>query len=181
MRLKVSPERIKQLRVRKGWTQEKLASKANLNVRTVQRIESDGFLSVQSLNALAEALALDTGELLVDENPERGVSYSPEEATQWVQSYARAIERIDRWRSYGWVGQFVFLLGAILMVSCMYLVNENLSRPNIFYVLLPGLAIGMVLAITGAFMARLSVRAEMEEKTLRKMTQLQIPPWLKFN
>ena len=181
LKLRISAEKLRQMRLKAGWTQERLAEEAGLHGRTVQRIESEGFLSVQSLDALSNAFEVEAGELLVEESPSSGVRYTPEEATEWVKSYAKAMERIGRWRSYGWVGKCVFLVGAILMVSCMLLVKENLGRTNILYVLFPGVGIGLALAAIGAFMASLSVRAEKEEKALRTMTQLQIPPWLKFD
>ena len=54
----VRHEFIKKLRVKRNWTQEKLADVAGLHTRTIQRIENDGIASAKSLNAIAEALGV---------------------------------------------------------------------------------------------------------------------------
>ena len=49
-----------------GYTQEELGSKADLNFRTVFRIEHGQSITLQSLLSIADALELDTSEVLVD-------------------------------------------------------------------------------------------------------------------
>jgi transcriptional regulator with XRE-family HTH domain len=58
-------QKIAELRKRKGITQEELAAKASINVRTIQRIEK-GEVDPRSytINEIARVLEVDPGELL---------------------------------------------------------------------------------------------------------------------
>ena len=46
----ISKEKIRQLRISKGWPQEQLALASGLSVRTVQRVESEGAASLNTAN-----------------------------------------------------------------------------------------------------------------------------------
>lgn len=61
--MKIDPLRIKALRDQRAWSQEHLASVADLSLRTIQRIESDGTASAESAMALAAALQVDVAAL----------------------------------------------------------------------------------------------------------------------
>lgn len=54
---------IKNLRLDNGWSQEKLANLTNLSTRTIQRIEKNDNVSLESLNLLAATFQLDIKEL----------------------------------------------------------------------------------------------------------------------
>ena len=54
---------IKQLRINKGLSQEKLALQSGLSSRTIQRIEKENHASLESLNALAKAFEMELDEL----------------------------------------------------------------------------------------------------------------------
>ena len=56
MSMKVNSQKIKELRVARSWTQEDLAEKADVNVRTVQRAEATGSASRRSITSIAGAL-----------------------------------------------------------------------------------------------------------------------------
>jgi DNA-binding XRE family transcriptional regulator len=56
---------IRKLRTTRCWSQEELAQIADLNVRTIQRIETDGSASLESRRALAAAFGLAPEDLLV--------------------------------------------------------------------------------------------------------------------
>ncbi len=56
MDMKVNQELVKQLRIEKSWSQEKLAEEAGLSLRTIQRMELDGSASLKSRLAVANAL-----------------------------------------------------------------------------------------------------------------------------
>ncbi|WP_255264790.1 helix-turn-helix domain-containing protein [Streptococcus sobrinus] len=49
---------VANLRKQKGWTQERLAEKAGLSVRTIQRIERGDDSSLETLGPVANALSL---------------------------------------------------------------------------------------------------------------------------
>ncbi|RZQ51685.1 hypothetical protein C1E23_18340 [Pseudoalteromonas phenolica] len=59
----ISKEKIRQLRISKGWPQEQLALASGLSVRTVQRVESEGAASLNTAMSLAATFEVDVSEL----------------------------------------------------------------------------------------------------------------------
>lgn len=55
---------VKEKRLDKGWTQQQLADVADLSLRTIQRIESQGLGSMETCNALCSVLEADRRVLL---------------------------------------------------------------------------------------------------------------------
>ncbi|MCG8416168.1 MAG: helix-turn-helix domain-containing protein [Pseudomonadales bacterium] len=68
MEVRVDQEKIRELRLRKSWSQEKLADEASVGLRTVQRMELDGTASLKSRLAVANALGVEPVELDLDEH-----------------------------------------------------------------------------------------------------------------
>lgn len=66
MKVRVNAQRIVQLRTASAWSQEQLADKANLSARTVQRLESGGRASLESIRMLATVFGVDSEELLAE-------------------------------------------------------------------------------------------------------------------
>lgn len=54
---------IKKLRIAKHLSQEQLAEKAKVSVRTIQRLEAGDDASISTLNLVAGALGVEVGEL----------------------------------------------------------------------------------------------------------------------
>ena len=54
---------VKKLRDRNGWTQEQLAECCDLNVRTIQRVESGKKASLETLHSLASVFEVDISTL----------------------------------------------------------------------------------------------------------------------
>ncbi|MCL0330073.1 helix-turn-helix domain-containing protein [Apilactobacillus xinyiensis] len=54
---------IPDLRKQRGWTQEHLASKCNLSVRTIQRLEAGDDTSLETLRLIAQAFNVKVGDL----------------------------------------------------------------------------------------------------------------------
>jgi len=63
MHMQVNNKLIRALRLKKSWSQEKLADSTGLNLRTIQRIESSGTASLQARLAIATALAVEPADL----------------------------------------------------------------------------------------------------------------------
>ncbi|MDP1526502.1 MAG: helix-turn-helix transcriptional regulator [Rhodocyclaceae bacterium] len=63
MEMKIDPQKIRQLREARSWSQEHLAEVAGLSARTVQRIEAEGNASPESRMAIAAALEVTAAEL----------------------------------------------------------------------------------------------------------------------
>jgi transcriptional regulator with XRE-family HTH domain len=55
--------RIAELRQKRGWTQERLATESGIGLRTVQRIESGSDASLETLTLLAEAMRVPVRDL----------------------------------------------------------------------------------------------------------------------
>lgn len=66
--MKVNAELVAKLRKEKHWTQEELAIASGVNVRTIQRVESEAVASLESKKALASALDIDIHELDFEDN-----------------------------------------------------------------------------------------------------------------
>ncbi len=71
MEVRVNRALVKKLRLDNSWSQEVLANKAGLNLRTIQRIESKGIASLQTRRSVATALGIEPSALEVNSN-ERG-------------------------------------------------------------------------------------------------------------
>lgn len=65
--MRINAQLVVTLRKRKAWSQDELATAAGLNLRTIQRVESDGVASLQSRKALAAAFDVEVAELDVKE------------------------------------------------------------------------------------------------------------------
>ena len=61
--VKLNPASVKKLRESRSWTQEHLASAADVSLRTIQRMESDGTASAESRLAVAAALGVPVEKL----------------------------------------------------------------------------------------------------------------------
>ena len=61
--MKIKADLVLKARAQKSWSQEELATASGLNLRTIQRIESEGAASLQSRKALASALDIDIHDL----------------------------------------------------------------------------------------------------------------------
>lgn len=61
--MRVDAQLILESRTARGWSQDELAEAAELNLRTVQRIENTAVASLRSKRALAAALELDIQDL----------------------------------------------------------------------------------------------------------------------
>jgi transcriptional regulator with XRE-family HTH domain len=68
--MRVNAKLVAALRKKKSWSQDELATASGLNLRTIQRIESDGLASHQSRKALAAAFDMEAGALDIPEEPE---------------------------------------------------------------------------------------------------------------
>jgi len=61
--MQVSGSVIKELRVKRGWTQEHLAHLASVNPKTIQRVEKTGLCDLETRSALASVLQVDINQL----------------------------------------------------------------------------------------------------------------------
>ena len=65
--MKIDADLVIRLRKEKSWSQEELAIASGLNLRTIQRIETEASASLQSKKALASALDIKIQDLTYEE------------------------------------------------------------------------------------------------------------------
>ncbi len=63
MKRTINKELVKRLRTARGWSQEELAIASDLSARTVQRLESNGGGSTNSIKSIASALEVEMHNL----------------------------------------------------------------------------------------------------------------------
>ncbi|MFK7800962.1 MAG: helix-turn-helix domain-containing protein [Anaerolineae bacterium] len=68
MKIKVDSDKIKLWRKERLWSQEQVAEKAGISLRTIQRIENNGAASHDSAALLANVFEADVNDFLIDEN-----------------------------------------------------------------------------------------------------------------
>lgn len=114
MEMNVNRELIKELRLKRSWSQEKLADVAGVSMRTVQRVETDGVASLQSRIAIARALEVEPVDLDIESEhlPSSKEGVSAEAGQVVPDSLAVA------WSSYFWPGLRFGIL-AILWVGML--------------------------------------------------------------
>lgn len=62
---------VRKLRLEKGLSQEQLAEKAKVSVRTIQRLESGQDVSIETLNLVAGALSVEVKDLFTDQKTKK--------------------------------------------------------------------------------------------------------------
>lgn len=65
MEMKVDAKKIREERLRRAWSQEHVAVITGLGLRTIQRIESSGGASNESIAAIASVMSLPVEQLIV--------------------------------------------------------------------------------------------------------------------
>lgn len=124
---------VKKLRAAQPWTQEQLGEACGLDLRTIQRIESSGRASQESVKMLAAAFAIDPNELMIAE--EKPVT--PFEAVKTgFSKFSDFSGRATR-AEYWW-----FLLFALLISALAAIINDKLLQVVSVILLVPLLAAG---------------------------------------
>lgn len=132
--MKIEINKVKTLRLNKGWSQEQLSEASGLSLRTIQRIENENMISMESLKVLAKALDVDTNELLIKEK--QNLTTPIETIKICFMEYANFTGKASRYE-YWW-----FLLFMILVMSIAYLIHERLNQIITIIFLVPFLAVG---------------------------------------
>lgn len=111
MEMNVNYQLIKELRLKKSWSQEKLAEKAGLSLRTIQRIETDGVASLHSRAAVSAALEIEPAMLDVElDRAIDKVDLPKLDARLFLQNLLRTLETMLR----GIVISFASIISATL-------------------------------------------------------------------
>lgn len=128
MEMKLNTHRIKALRLNLSWTQEKLAGKAGLNPRTIQRVEAEGSASLHTRLSIARALGVEPHELDLPESVAAArVPDDPGEGHAGASSLRSLLNPISLLRAG-------YHLPLLLLISLVYLawtpIYFSLSRSN---------------------------------------------------
>ncbi len=132
--MKIDSNKVKSLRMSKGWSQEQLSEFSGLSLRTIQRIENGVTISMDSLNVLAKALDVDHNELVIKEDTQPSTPL--EVIKKCFMEYSNFKGKATRYE-YWW-----FLLFMVLVLSIGYLIHERLSQIISVIFLVPFLAVG---------------------------------------
>ncbi len=81
MDMKIDGNRVRREREQRAWTQEHLAGATGLSLRTIQRIETTGTASFDSLNSLAAVFSLSVADLRL---PEATLNVQPPAPANWL-------------------------------------------------------------------------------------------------
>ncbi len=87
--MNVDAKRVLEARLARGWSQEELAAAAELNLRTIQRIERTATASLRSKRAVADALDLNIQDL---DDKESKMSTCPECSSDQVFQSADVVD-----------------------------------------------------------------------------------------
>lgn len=132
--MKIDSNKVKTLRISKGWSQEQLSEFSGLSLRTIQRIENGVTISMDSLNVLAKTLDVDHNELVLKEDTQPSTPI--EVIKKCFMEYSNFKGKATRYE-YWW-----FLLFMVLVLSIAYLIHERLYQIVTIIFLVPFLAVG---------------------------------------
>jgi len=130
--MKVDPENVKRLRLARAMSQEELAGAAGLNVRTVQRIESDGVASLESKKAIASVFGIELTDL---------------DDTRSEQ--AKHTAGLSRGRKYGLAGVALGGIAAVAAIASGWFGGGLTTKEAGIYSSLLGAGLGITLATIG--------------------------------
>lgn len=112
----INSDRLRELRIARQWSQEQLASRSGLNLRTIQRLESGAKVSTESLRALAAVLEVPAESLLASNPaPSRTAIDAMREGLQRGLDFTGTTPRADFW----W-----FALAVAMVLAFAQLISE---------------------------------------------------------
>jgi transcriptional regulator with XRE-family HTH domain len=69
MEMRINVDVVKAARLKRAWSQEQLAAAAGLGVRTIQRVETNGIASNETIKCLAAVFECSTEDLIRKSTP----------------------------------------------------------------------------------------------------------------
>jgi transcriptional regulator with XRE-family HTH domain len=128
--------RVRELRLRRGWSQAHLAELTGLSVRTIQRIETGANPGLDSLRDLAAAFGVDVSELQAETQATPASMSMAEAVTHCLRHYSD-FEGVAGRSEFWW-----FTLAVALAASLGAAIGPWLSTLVGVLVLVPWLAVG---------------------------------------
>ena len=194
MKVKLNQKVIRELRVAEGWTQEVLAEHSNVHARTIQRIENNGLASIQSMNALARALDVESSALrhietelqtLDQQQAHKETNSTPPQFTplsytekQSIKRFLQQSENMQSWLSKEWIAWMVLFAGGLLTVTVLLFAQANLfsvqailNKSVFIGAFFVGTTIGLVLMLTGGLLINFSEKFKVQKNLAKTLTQ----------
>lgn len=113
--------KISQLRQERGLSQEQLAEKAHVSVRTIQRLEAGDDASITTLNLVANALAVKVNDLFAEEADQQ------KKADEAQQQLAYQLnQRRQEFQIYKRLFNALFII--VMMVAATLLTFNNAEK-----------------------------------------------------
>lgn len=157
--MKIDGEKVREIRVGKGYSQEKLALLCDVNRRTIQRAESGKSLSLENASFLADALEVPISVIRVSEkDAEKTTLTEAEEIEATIKRGNNMVHQLTRIRRDG-TTQFYLAAGTTNIVLAMILGQMRATSENDWIVFVLCLLIGLAVTIKGAFFPRYSVQS----------------------
>ena len=132
--MKIHSELVKKYRADRQWSQEQLSELCGLNLRTIQRLESSGKASMESVRALAAVFEVEATTFIADASEATPSTWDNLKTS--LMKYDNFSGRTGR-REY-----WQFLLFYILLVAIGSVIDLKLETLVALILLLPLLAVG---------------------------------------
>ena len=133
--MKINAERVKQLRSDRHWSQEKLSEASGISLRTIQRLESSGKASRETVRLLTAVFDIDPAALTVEEAEPKPVS--PIEAIKdgfmKFDNFSGTATQFEYW----W-----FFLFTLLTLAIATLIHHHIAQIVALILLIPLVAVG---------------------------------------
>lgn len=131
--MNINSEKIKQLRIENGWSQEQLSELCGLNLRTIQRLEKRGSASLETVSALAAVFKVSVNSL------QRPLESSPRRATT---SVLQTLKNFDDFQSHSERYEFWwFFLFFVITLALAETTHIMLASVAAIALLIPFLAV----------------------------------------
>jgi uncharacterized membrane protein YhaH (DUF805 family) len=132
--MKIDSNQLKKLRAENHWSQEQLSEVSGLSLRTIQRLESGGTASIESVRALAAAFNVDPNTLILSQYDEPMTPLTAvETGLLQFSNFSGRATRFEYW----WFLAFVLVITAICTV-----ISEKAYLVAGIILLIPLVAVG---------------------------------------
>ncbi|MEM8862236.1 MAG: helix-turn-helix domain-containing protein [Chloroflexota bacterium] len=121
MKINIDSDKIRLWRKERGWSQEQVAEKAGISLRTIQRMENSGAASSDSAASVADAFGTKITDFMIDED---------------AQSERAAADQLSK----GLIGlkmSFGIHLISFLIAVPIMLVIDFIDNPQVWFFLIP--------------------------------------------
>ena len=155
---------IKKLRKQNGMSQQELAQKSNLNIRSIQRIEN-GEVTPHPFTTKTISSVLNFDLLKEEETKiEKLEIQLTRREIEFLRNFTRNTKPVLPYRFSFLYSSIVTLAGLVLFSSSVIITLNNLSDKTFYLVLLPGVLGGIGVILLGLFLFKYQKKIEEKNK-----------------